>query len=90
MKIEHITILARLELTEKEKELFSKQLGSIIEYIDKLNELNTTNVNPTAHVLPMKNVFRNDEVKPSLTKDKALQNAPSKTEDFYRVPKIIE
>jgi len=90
MKIEHITMLARLELTEKEKEVFSKQLGSIIEYIDKLNELDTTNVAPTAHILSMKNVFRNDELKPSLPKDKALRNAPDKTNSFYRVPKIIE
>jgi aspartyl-tRNA(Asn)/glutamyl-tRNA(Gln) amidotransferase subunit C len=90
MEIEHITMLARLELTEKEKEVFSKQLSSIIKYIDKLNELNTTSVDPTAHVLPIKNVFRNDELKPSLPKDKALQNAPDKIGDFYKVPKIIE
>ncbi len=90
MQIEHIVMLARLELTEEEKKLFSKQIASIIEYIDKLNELDTTNVDPTAHVLPMKNVFRDDELKPSLPKDKALQNAPNRTNDFYRVPKIIE
>ncbi len=90
MKIEQIVMLARLELTEEEKKLFSKQIGSIIEYIDKLNELDTANVDPTAHVLPMKNVFRDDELKPSLCKDKALQNAPNRINDFYRVPRIIE
>lgn len=83
-------MLARLKLTEEEKEIFSEQIGNIIEYIDKLNELDTTYVNPTTHVLPMKNVFRNDELKPSLPKDKAFQNVPSRTDDFYKVPKIIE
>lgn len=90
MKIEHITMLARIELTDKEKDIFSKQLSSIIEYMDKLNELDTTDVNPTAHVLPIKNVFRDDDLKPSLPRGKALQNAPNKTDNFYRVPKIIE
>lgn len=90
MQIEHIVMLARLKLTEEEKKKFSKQIGSIIEYINKLNELDTTNVEPTAHILPIKNVFRDDELKPSLPKNKALQNAPNRTNDFYRVPKIIE
>ena len=83
-------MLARLDLTNEEKEIFSKQLSSIIEYIDKLNELDTTSIDPTAHVLPIKNIFRDDKLKPSLLKDKALQNAPGRTDDFYRVPKIIE
>jgi len=90
MEIEHIAMLARLKLTEEEKKLFSKQIGSIIEYIDKLNELDTTDVAPTSHVLPMKNVFRDDKPRPSLPKDKVLQNAPNRTKDFYKVPKIIE
>ncbi|MEF9426441.1 MAG: Asp-tRNA(Asn)/Glu-tRNA(Gln) amidotransferase subunit GatC [Candidatus Mariimomonas ferrooxydans] len=90
MDIGHIAMLARLELTKEEKKLFSKQIESIIEYIDKLNELDTTSVEPTAHVLPIKNVFREDELKPSLPKDEALKNAPDRTNDFYRVPKIIE
>ncbi|MBI5026096.1 MAG: Asp-tRNA(Asn)/Glu-tRNA(Gln) amidotransferase subunit GatC [Nitrospirae bacterium] len=88
--IEHIAILARLKLTDEEKRLFSRQLGSIIEYMGKLNELDTASIEPTSHVLPVKNVFREDELRPSLHKDKALQNAPDKTDDFYRVPKIIE
>ncbi len=90
MKIEHVSILARLALANEDKELFSKQIGRIIEYMDKLNKLNTANVEPTAHVLPMKNVFRDDALKPSLPKDKALQNAPNRSDDFYAVPKIIE
>ncbi len=90
MKIDHIAMLARLDLTNEEKEIFSKQLSSIIEYINKLNELDTTSIKPTAHILPIKNIFRDDKLKPSLLKDKALQNAPGRTDDFYRVPKIIE
>ncbi len=90
MKIEHVALLARLKLRDGEKELFSKQVGNIIEYIDKLNELDTTNVEPTAHILPMKNVFREDKLNPSLSQDRALQNAPDRNNSFYRVPKIIE
>lgn len=90
MEIGHIALLARLDLSEKEKDLFSRQLGSIIKYIEKLNELDTGSVEPTAHVLPLHNVFREDEVQPSLPREIALQNAPERNEQFYRVPKIIE
>lgn len=90
MKIDHIALLARLKLTDEEKELFTRQLGSIIEYIDKLNQLNTSDVKPTAHVLPMKNVFRDDLQGVSLTGDMALKNAPERKGSFYKVPKIIE
>jgi aspartyl-tRNA(Asn)/glutamyl-tRNA(Gln) amidotransferase subunit C len=90
MEIDHIARLARLQLTEEEKRVFSQQMKKIIEYINKLNELDTSNVEPTSHVLPIKNVFRDDKVRPSMPKDKALQNAPSHTDDFYKVPKIIE
>ncbi len=90
MEIERVALLARIKLAEGEKELFSKQLGSILKYIDKLNELDTKDVEPTSHVLSIKNIFREDSTIPSLSKDKALMNAPDSTGDFYRVPKIIE
>jgi aspartyl-tRNA(Asn)/glutamyl-tRNA(Gln) amidotransferase subunit C len=90
MEIGDIALLARLELSEEEKDLFSRQLGSIIKYIEKLNELDTASVEPTAHVLPLHNVFREDEVQPSLPREMTLQNAPERNEQFYRVPKIIE
>lgn len=90
MEIDGLAALARLNLTENEKELFSGQVGSIIEYIGKLNELDTTRVEPTAHVLPIKNVFREDGLRASLPQDKALKNAPQKDDGFYSVPKIIE
>jgi aspartyl-tRNA(Asn)/glutamyl-tRNA(Gln) amidotransferase subunit C len=90
MDIEHLSLLARLNLSEDEKQLFSRQVDSIIDYINTLNELDTSDVEPTAHILPMKNVFREDTLKVSLPREKAMQNAPEKNDDFYRVPKIIE
>ena len=90
MEIEHVALLARLKLSESEKNLFSGQVGGVIDYIDKLNELDTKDTEPTAHVFPMKNVFRKDKSRPSLPREKALQNAPRKDGKYYRVPKIIE
>jgi aspartyl-tRNA(Asn)/glutamyl-tRNA(Gln) amidotransferase subunit C len=90
MEIGHVALLARLKLTDDETTLFSRQVSSIIDYIDKLNELDVKDIEPTAHVLQVKNVFREDESKPSLPREKALQNAPESNDNFYRVPKIIE
>jgi aspartyl-tRNA(Asn)/glutamyl-tRNA(Gln) amidotransferase subunit C len=90
MEIEHVALLARLKLTNSEKKLFSQQVGSIIEYINKLSELETSGVEPTAHVLPINNVFREDKLKASLPRAKALGHAPERNDSFYRVPKIIE
>lgn len=89
-EIEHIASLARLSLTEKEKELFGSQLSSILDYMEKLNELDTRNIEPTSHVLPLSNVMRNDIPGPSIPREDALMNAPDHTEKFFRVPKIIE
>jgi len=89
-EIEHIASLARLSLTEKEKELFGSQLSSILDYMEKLNELDTRNVEPTSHVLPLSNVMRDDVPGPSIAREDALMNAPDHTEKFFRVPKIIE
>ena len=90
MEIEYVALLARLKLSDAEKSLFTRQVGSIIDYIDKLSELDTKETEPTAHVLPMKNVFRDDELRPSLHREKAMQNAPRQDGKHYRVPKIIE
>ena len=90
MKIEDVALLARLQLTGLEKELFTRQLDKTIEYINKLNELDTANIEPTAHVLPINNVFREDELRPSLPGGKILQNAPEREGSFYKVPRIIE
>lgn len=88
--IEYIALLSRLKLTEEEKSLFGKQLESIIGYIDKLNQLNTSGIEPTSHAIPMKNVFREDRIRVSLNRDKVMENAPSQKDGFYKVPRIIE
>jgi aspartyl-tRNA(Asn)/glutamyl-tRNA(Gln) amidotransferase subunit C len=88
--IEHIALLARLSLTEEEKDLFGSQLSSILGYMEKLNELDTKDIQPTSHVLPLNNVMRDDAPVPSIPREAALINSPSHTEKFFRVPKIIE
>lgn len=90
MNIDDLSMLARLSLTEAEKELFSRQVGGIIDYIDQLNELDTASVKPTAHILPIHNVFREDRLRDSLPLDKVLRNAPETDNGFFKVPKIIE
>ena len=87
--VKHVAQLARLKLTEKEINYFAKQLDSIINYIDQLKEVNTSNVEPTTHVLPIQNVFRDDAVLPSLKAEDALKSAPSKEKELFKVPRII-
>ena len=89
MDIEHLAKLARLKLTGAEKERFSKQIGTIIEYIEKLSELDTKNVEPTAHVLGLNNVFRDDAVKKPLTVQDPINDSPAHSNGHYEVPKII-
>ena len=89
-EVEHVARLARLELSEEEKERTRAQLDSILSYIDKLNELDTSAVEPTSHVLPMTNVFREDEVRPSLSREEAMASAPDRQDVFFRVPRILE
>jgi len=89
-EVEHVANLARLELAEEDKETLRSQLDAILSYVDKLGELDTGGVEPTSHVLPINNVFREDVPKDSLSPDEALANAPERAGDFYRVPKIIE
>jgi aspartyl-tRNA(Asn)/glutamyl-tRNA(Gln) amidotransferase subunit C len=85
-----VALLARLELSEDEKELFTGQMDAILAYVDKLNELQTDDIVPTSHAVPMENAFREDVVGPSIGVDNALANAPDRMEDFFRVPKVIE
>jgi aspartyl-tRNA(Asn)/glutamyl-tRNA(Gln) amidotransferase subunit C len=89
-EVEHVAKLARLELTEQEKETFTNQLSNILTYVEKLNELDTKGVEPTSHVLDIKNVMRDDVPAPSLPQEAALANAPDKAAGHYKVPKIIE
>jgi aspartyl-tRNA(Asn)/glutamyl-tRNA(Gln) amidotransferase subunit C len=89
-EVDHVARLARLHFSEEEAERFREQLSAILTYVEKLGELDTKGVEPTSHVLPIRNVFREDAVLPSLPREEALANAPDRTEEFYRVPKIIE
>lgn len=86
--VEHVAKLARLKLTEEEKEKFTKQLDAIIEHMDKLNEVDTTGIEPMAHAIPSSNVMREDEVKQEFTRDEMLSNAPEEEDGFFKVPKI--
>ncbi|QSX08061.1 Asp-tRNA(Asn)/Glu-tRNA(Gln) amidotransferase subunit GatC [Alkalibacter rhizosphaerae] len=86
----YVADLARLEFTEEELGLYADQLSAILDYEEKLNELDTTNVVPTAHVLPVNNVLREDVVKPSLDREKALMNAPSQDQGCFSVPNVLE
>jgi aspartyl-tRNA(Asn)/glutamyl-tRNA(Gln) amidotransferase subunit C len=89
-EVEHVARLARLELSEAEKETFTGQMDAILAYVEKLNELNTSDIVPTAHAVPMENAFRQDEPAPSLGVENALANAPDRVDGFFRVPKVIE
>ena len=89
-EVEHVANLARLEFNEEEKKRLAEQLGRILDYIDQLNELDTAETEPTSHAIPVKNVVRPDTVKPSLTRDDALANAPSNVDGLFEVPKIVE
>ena len=82
--------LARLTLTPQEEQLFGEQLGQVLGYIEKLKQVDVSNVEPTAHAVPMVNVVRADEVQPSLPNEEALRNAPAKANGLFVVPKIVE
>ena len=88
--IERVAELARLNLKPEEKKKLEKDLGAILDYVKKLEKLDTQKVEPTSHVLDMENVFRADEAKPSDAADKALQRAPQTDGRFFKVPKIVQ
>jgi len=88
-EVEHVALLARLYLTEEEKERFTRQLQQILEHAGKIKELDTSKVPPTSHVLPLRNVFREDKSRSCLTQEEALKNAPKKEDNMFVVPKIV-
>ena len=89
-EIQKIASLARLSVDSKEAEKYGSQLSNILNYIEKLNELDTSDVEPTSNVVGLTNVTRRDEPEAPLSQDDALGNAPDPSEGFYRVPRIIE
>lgn len=86
----HVARLARLTFSEAEVERFTEQLSAILTYMEKLDELDTTGVEPTSHVLPIANVFKPDEVHPSWKRDHIMAGGPSIEHGHYKVPKIVE
>jgi aspartyl-tRNA(Asn)/glutamyl-tRNA(Gln) amidotransferase subunit C len=88
--VKYVAHLARLALASDEEKKLSSQLGSILGYIEKLKELDVSQVEPTAHAMPMVNVVRPDETRPSLPQDDALRNAPAQANGLFIVPKIVE
>ena len=88
--VEHIAKLAKLDFSEEEKLKFTEEFNEILAFMEKLNELDTSKVEPLSHVIELQNVFREDSVKPSLPTQDALKNAPAKTEQFFKVPKVID
>lgn len=89
-QVEKVAKLARMQVTEAEKDAFAKQLSQILTHVEKLNQYDTKGIEPTSTVLGQVNVFREDIVRPSLPTDKALANAPEREADGFSVPKIIE
>ena len=88
--IEYVGILAKLELSEEEKEQAKKDMGSMLDYIDKLNELDTTGMEPMSHVSKIQNVFREDVVTNGDESEKTLKNAPGEKDNMFMVPKPFD
>ena len=86
--VEHVAKLARLELTEEEKEKFTSQLGDVLKYVEQMNEVDTSNVEPMAHAIDFVNVMREDVVKYEQSKEELMKNAPDAEDGLFKVPKI--
>lgn len=89
-EVRRVARLARLGLSEQEAELFTGHLNDILQYVRKMNELDTSGVDPTSHVMPMANVLREDEVTPSLALSQVLKNAPDAVDGQFRVPPVLD
>jgi aspartyl-tRNA(Asn)/glutamyl-tRNA(Gln) amidotransferase subunit C len=89
-EVEHVALLARLGLTDAERELYRRQLGSILGYVAQLGELETERIPPSAAILPLEDVMQEDEPRPSLDREEVLANAPEREEGYLRVPAVLE
>ncbi len=88
-EVEHVAMLARLSLRDDEIEEVGAQLSSILEFVEKINRIDTEGVEPTYHVLPIKNVWRQDEQRPPLVQEDTFSNAPQREGSYFRVPRIL-
>lgn len=89
-EVEHVAALARLDLSGAEKRQLTREMNAILDHMSRLEELDTSEIPPTSHVIAMQNVFRPDRVGPTLDRQAALANAPEVEDGFFKVPKIIE
>jgi aspartyl-tRNA(Asn)/glutamyl-tRNA(Gln) amidotransferase subunit C len=89
-EVDHIALLARLELSPAERERAAEELSQILDHFEQLKALDTAGVEPTSHVMPMVNVLRKDEARPGLQRDAALQNAPEQAGGMFQVPRVVE
>jgi len=89
-EVEHVAKLARLALADEELDALTGEMDAILDYVEQLNELDTDDIVPTAHAVPVENAFRDDEVKASFTTEQALSNAPDSEQSAFRVPQVIE
>ena len=89
-EVEHVAWLARLELADEEKERLTSQLNDLMVHFEKLQQLDTTEVEPTSHSIPVSNVFREDKVGPCLTVEEAVSNAPEERDGYFVVPQVVE
>lgn len=89
-QVEHVANLARLNLTDVEKEQMTHDMEAIIAFADQINALDIKDVEPTAHIIPINNVFREDDVRASMNREELLQNAPKQEDGCFSVPKIVE
>ena len=87
--VEYVAWLARLDLSEEEKDRFTRQLGQVLEHAEKIRSLDTEDVEPTSHPIPLRNVMRSDEVRQCLTQEEALSGAPRAEGGYFMVPRII-
>jgi aspartyl-tRNA(Asn)/glutamyl-tRNA(Gln) amidotransferase subunit C len=89
-EVQYIAALARLRFSEEEQQQLAEQMSTMLDYVDQLNELDTSGVPPMSHVLDLHNVFREDKAQQRISHEEALQNAPDADGDFFRVPKVID
>jgi aspartyl-tRNA(Asn)/glutamyl-tRNA(Gln) amidotransferase subunit C len=88
--VENVAMLSRLNIADNKMDKYIEEFSNFLEYVDVLQQVNTENIKPTAHVLPLQNVFREDIVKSSLSREAALANAPEQEDGYFKVPRIIE
>ncbi len=87
--VEYVARLARLSFSEEEKSKLTEELNAVLQYMEQLNSLDTSAVEPLSHVIELQNVFRDDDVRECVSREEALANAPARSDEFFRVPKVI-